>query len=84
MDTLVQGGGDEIGCYTAMGQCTASTAQDSTVWTNIAVPQVTLAVPVPLEGLALLGVSTVAAMVAVVGVSLLFLRMSTDLEELRV
>ncbi len=84
MDTLVQGGGDETGCYTAMAQCTASTAQDSTVWTNIAVPKVTLAVPVPLESLALLGVSTVAAMVAVVGVSLLFLRMSTDLEELRV
>ena len=84
MDTRVQGGGDEIGCYTAMEQCTAATAQDSTVWTNIAVPQVSLAVPVPVEALALLGVSTVVAMLAAAGVGLLFLRSSTDLALLRV
>lgn len=42
------------------------------------------AVPVPLDDLALLGAGAVAAVLAVVGVGLLFLRASTALEELRV
>lgn len=45
---------------------------------------VTLTVPVPLDDLALLGAGAVAAVLAVVGVGLLFLRASTALEELRV
>jgi hypothetical protein len=44
----------------------------------------TLAVPVPYGDLALLGAGAVAAVLAVVGVGLLFLRASTALEELRV
>lgn len=41
-------------------------------------------VPVPLDDLALLGAGAVAAVLAVVGVGLLFLRASTALDELRV
>jgi hypothetical protein len=48
------------------------------------VVRITLAVPVPVGDLLLLGAGAFAVMVLVVGVGLLFLRMSTDLEELRV
>ncbi|MCW6003141.1 ABC transporter permease [Micromonospora sp. CPCC 205371] len=45
---------------------------------------IVLEVPVPVDDLALLGAGAVAAVLAVVGVGLLFLRASTALEELRV
>jgi hypothetical protein len=45
--------------------------------------QLTLRVPVPFGDLAVLGGGAVLVMVLVVGAGLLFLRMSTDLEELR-
>ena len=46
-------------------------------------PVVTLPVPLPLTGLALLGGGALVAMLLVVAVGYLFLRMSTDIEELR-
>ena len=46
-------------------------------------PVVTLPVPLPLGGLALLGGGTLLAMVLVVAVGYVFVRMSTDTEELR-
>ena len=45
---------------------------------------VTIAVPMPFRDLALLGGGTLAIMLLVVGAGWLFLRMSTDVEELRV
>ncbi|OKI73924.1 FtsX-like permease family protein [Micromonospora sp. CB01531] len=47
------------------------------------VPHVTVVPDVPLEQLAWLGVGALAAVLAMVGVGLLFLRASTNLEELR-
>ncbi|MEJ3748356.1 FtsX-like permease family protein [Actinomycetes bacterium KLBMP 9797] len=47
-------------------------------------PEVVRAVPVPLDDLALYGAGALAALLAVVGVGLLFLRASTAVEELRV
>jgi hypothetical protein len=47
-------------------------------------PVLTLAVPVPVDLLALLGGGAFLAMLAVAGVGLLILRSSTDLDELRV
>ncbi|WP_438860925.1 FtsX-like permease family protein [Actinoplanes auranticolor] len=47
-------------------------------------PVVTRAVPVPLDDLLVLGGGAVAVMLLVVGVGLLLLRRSTDLDELRV
>ncbi|MFY1696753.1 MULTISPECIES: FtsX-like permease family protein [unclassified Solwaraspora] len=46
-------------------------------------PGVTLAVPVPLDDLALLGAGAVLAALATVGIGLLFLRGATDVTELR-
>jgi hypothetical protein len=45
--------------------------------------EVTLAVPIPFAQLALLGGVALVMMLVVMGVGLLFLRMSTDLDELR-
>jgi hypothetical protein len=85
LDRKVTGGGStELGCYTSEPQCSATTPLDAQVWEDVNVPEVTLAVPVPLGDLVLLAGGTVAAMLVVVGVGLVFLRMSTDLEELRV
>ncbi|GAA3350165.1 hypothetical protein GCM10020358_75060 [Amorphoplanes nipponensis] len=47
-------------------------------------PEVTLAVPVPLGQLAVLGGAALLVMLLVVGVGLIFLRRSTDLDELRI
>lgn len=47
-------------------------------------PQIVRAVPVPLHDLTLFGIGGLAALLAAVGVGLLFLRASTALEELRV
>jgi hypothetical protein len=85
LDTVVMAGGDGYtGCYVADPLCSGTTVLDSPIWTNVDTPVVTLAVPVPLDGLVALGGGTLAAMLVVVGVGLIFLRMSTDLEELRV
>jgi hypothetical protein len=46
-------------------------------------PRVTASVPWPIADMAVLGSAALAVMVLVVGAGLLFLRMSTDLEELR-
>jgi hypothetical protein len=54
---------------------------NSPLWHTYSV--VTLPVPVPLGGLALLGGGALAAMLLVVAVGYVFLRMSTDVEELR-
>jgi hypothetical protein len=45
---------------------------------------VTLTVPIPFDDLARLGAGALAVMALVAGVGLLFLRMSTDLQEIRV
>ena len=57
-----------------VGSCSSSVCHDA---------KVVLAVPVPFADLALVGGVAVAVMLVVVGVGLLFLRMSTDLDELR-
>jgi hypothetical protein len=64
----------------------ALTVGISLVWATIATAAAGTgrAVPVPVGDLLLLGGIAFAIMAAVVGVGLLFLRMSTDLEELRV
>jgi hypothetical protein len=64
----------------------ALTVGISLVWATIATTAsgTGRAVPVPVGDLLLLGGITFAIMAVVVGVGLLFLRMSTDLEELRV
>lgn len=59
-----------MGCAADAPSCVASTG-------------VTLPVPVPVKDLALLGGGTLVMMILVVGVGLLFLRMSTDMAELR-
>ena len=56
-------------------------AENSSGWREA---NVTLGIPVPFGHLALLGAAAIVIMVAVVGVGLLFLRQSTDLDELRV
>ena len=67
------------------GSCDGTAAQcadpNSPLWHYT---EVRLAVPVPVSDLALLGGGTLAIMLLVVGAGWLFLRMSTDLEELRV
>jgi len=67
------------------GSCGGTPAQcadpNSPLWHYT---EVRLAVPVPVSDLALLGGGTLAIMFLVVGAGWLFLRMSTDLEELRV
>src|SRR4051812_26363429 len=45
---------------------------------------VTLKVPIPFDDLARLGAGALVVMALVAGVGLLFLRMSTDLQEIRV
>lgn len=47
-------------------------------------PEIVRAVPVPLDDLALYGANAVAALLAVLGAGMLFLRASTALDELRV
>lgn len=75
--TVTQGGG---------GSCSGTEAQcadpGSPFWQYT--PEVTLAVPVPLANLLILAGGTFAVMLLVIGTGWLFLRMSTDLEELRV
>jgi FtsX-like permease family protein len=56
-------------------------APGSPAWHSV---KITLPVPVPYANLLLLGAEAVLAMAVVVTVGLVFLRMSTDLEELRV
>ncbi|WP_045747560.1 FtsX-like permease family protein [Actinoplanes rectilineatus] len=65
--------------------CTDGTTDLSTCATKyIEYPDVVMPVPVPWADLALLGGGALAAMLLVVGVSVLVLRSNTDLEELRV
>jgi hypothetical protein len=71
-------GGGGASCSGDLGEC----YEGSPNW--IQYPVVTKAVPVPLGDLLLLGGGTVAIMLVVVGVGLLLLRRSTDLDELRV
>jgi hypothetical protein len=81
MGTEVTVGGSDGGtiCEAA---CQAGT-EPPTVLPAIA-PTLTMAVPVPLDLLALLGGGAFLAMLAAAGVGLLVLRSSTDLDELRV
>jgi hypothetical protein len=60
-----------------------ATAQDSYCSDSRCGDSVALGVPIPFAHLALLGGVALAAMLGVVGVGVLFLRMSTDLDELR-
>jgi hypothetical protein len=65
-------------CTGGPGDC----GPGSPLWTST--PSVMPAVPVPLGGLATLGGAALIAMILVVGVGFVFLKMSTDVEELRV
>jgi hypothetical protein len=60
------------------GQC----GPGSPLWTTT--ETAIIPVPLPVEGLASLAGAAIAAMVLVVGVGFVFLKMSTDIEELRV
>jgi hypothetical protein len=71
-------GGGSVTCSGAPGEC----YEGSPKWE--ADPMVTKAVPVPLDDLVVLGGGAIAVMMLVVGVGLLLLRRSTDLDELRV
>ena len=75
--TKVTGGGGAT-CSGTEAQC----ADGSTNWVQY--PEVTRVVPVPVGDLLLLGGGAVAIMLLVVGVGLVLLRRSTDLDELRV
>ena len=75
--TEVIGGGD-ASCSGGPAEC----YEGSPKW--VVYPTVTKAVPVPLMDLFVLGGGAVAVMLLVVGVGLLLLRRSTDLDELRV
>jgi hypothetical protein len=65
-----------------IGTCTGDNCEPGSPDWHTAV--VTLKVPVPVGDLFLLGAGAVVIMALVAGVGLLFLRMSTDLEEIRV
>jgi hypothetical protein len=69
-----------LGSVTAAGM--SCTGGDSPVCAGG--PELTASVPWPISGMAVLGGGALGVMVLVVGAGLLFLRMSTDLEELRV
>lgn len=75
--TEVTAGGD-ASCSGTEAEC----FEGSPSWVQY--PEVTKAVPVPLVDLLLLGGGAVAVMLLVVGVGLVLLRSSTDLDELRV
>jgi hypothetical protein len=75
--TEVTGGGD-ASCSGDLAEC----YEGSPKW--VVYPSVTKAVPVPVLDLFVLGGGAVAVMLLVVGVGLLLLRRSTDLDELRV
>jgi hypothetical protein len=72
--TEVTGGGT--------ASCSSNCYEGSSNW--VKAPQITKAVPVPLADLLVLGGGAVAIMLVVVGVGLVLLRRSTDLDELRV
>lgn len=77
--TVTSGESGRSYCNGTPAQCDKSTA-----WTFVSDgPPVRLPVPVPVADLLLLGGGAFAAMLAVVGVAVLLLRMSTDIEELR-
>jgi hypothetical protein len=65
-------------CTGTAGQC----GPGSPLWTTTETDK--MPVPLPVEGLASLGGAAIAAMILVVGVGYFFLKMSTDIEELRV
>lgn len=72
--------------------CTAPSGQDGACWgpnadpqhlVEVWFPEVTRSVPVPWEHLTLLGGGALSLVLAMVGLSLLFLRSTTDVTELR-
>ncbi|MFI6783789.1 FtsX-like permease family protein [Micromonospora sp. NPDC050276] len=76
------GGWSTTICEAAVALCDDPATREQ--YTRIVhVPEVRRAVPVPLEHLAWLGVGALAAVLVTVGVGLLFLRVSTALDELR-
>jgi hypothetical protein len=78
--TLIAGiaGEGTSSCIGGPGDC----GPGSPLWTTT--PDAMPPVPVPVGDLATLGGTVLVAMILVVGVGYLFLKMSTDIEELRV
>ncbi|MEU8152521.1 FtsX-like permease family protein [Micromonospora sp. NPDC048986] len=76
------GGGSTMICEATAALCAdpATSAQYNRI---VHIPEVQRAVPVPLEHLAWLGAGALAAVLVTIGVGLLFLRVSTALDELR-
>ncbi|MET7400820.1 FtsX-like permease family protein [Dactylosporangium sp. NPDC005572] len=81
---VTAGGGGSVTCLTTQEQCDATPIDDPTVWRIEQQPELHLAVPVPWAELARDGGIALAAVLAIVAIGLLFLRPSTDLEEIRV
>ncbi|GGM25364.1 hypothetical protein GCM10007977_028130 [Dactylosporangium sucinum] len=78
------GGGGMTTCLTTAEQCDATPLDDPTVWQVTKEPELHLAVPVPWAELARDAGVALGAVLAIVAIGLLFLRPSTDLEEIRV
>ncbi|UWP86180.1 ABC transporter permease [Dactylosporangium fulvum] len=77
------GGGDRETCLVTEEQCNNTPTTDPTVWSVEYQPEVRLTIPVPWTELALNGGIALAAVVAIVAIGLIFLRSSTELEEIR-
>jgi hypothetical protein len=80
--TVSSGGSSATWCEAPGNEC-ESPATAGPYTHTISLPDVERAVPVPLDDLALAGGLALLAVLATVGVGLLFLRSSTSLEELR-
>ncbi|MFI6232683.1 FtsX-like permease family protein [Micromonospora sp. NPDC050784] len=76
------GGGSTTICEASAALC-ADPATSGQYTRIVQIPEVQRAVPVPLEHLAWLGAGALAAVLVTIGVGLLFLRVSTALDELR-
>jgi hypothetical protein len=77
----IRQGGSYENCTGTPEQCASGSAE---FVQKVVQPEVVLAVPVPYEGLALLGAGALLAMLVVVGIGVLVQQRSTNLEELRV
>ncbi|WP_238017020.1 FtsX-like permease family protein [Dactylosporangium sp. AC04546] len=81
---VTAGGGGSATCIGTEEQCRTTPVGDPTVWRYTEEARLHHAVPVPWAELARDGGIALAAVLAIVAIGLLFLRASTDLEEIRV
>jgi hypothetical protein len=79
----VAGGGESSTCLVDDDRCRTAPPDDTSVWKVEREPEVRLTIPVPWTELARDGGIALAAVLATVALGLLFLRSSTELEEIR-